>query len=180
MFRTTLTYSAVFLTWILVACTPPAEKPSGETSSTEASSGEASSGEASGAETVSSETSSEGNVRLYVYDCGLIGFADISMFNVSNDETPVRELFVPCYLIEHPQGSLIWDAGLPLAMAGQGRIEQEGGVYMSYERSLIDQLADMDLEPADIELAAFSHMHYDHVGAANAFRAPSTTPPSRT
>ena len=108
-------------------------------------------------------------VRLYVFDCGLIGAADISMFNLSNDETPVRELFVPCYLIEHPEGRLVWDAGLPLAMAGAGRIEQDGGVYMDYERSLIDQLADMDLTPGDIDKVAFSHMHYDHVGAANAF-----------
>ncbi len=111
----------------------------------------------------------DSEVRLYVFDCGVIGAADISMFNLSNDETPVRELFVPCYLIEHPNGRFIWDAGLPLAMAGAGRIEQEGGVYMSYERSLIDQLADMELEPSDIDLVAFSHMHYDHVGAANAF-----------
>ncbi len=88
---------------------------------------------------------------------------------VVDDETPVRELFVPCYLIEHPVGRLIWDAGLPLAMAGAGRIDQEGGVYMDYERSLIDQLADMNLAPADIDKVAFSHMHYDLVGAANAF-----------
>jgi glyoxylase-like metal-dependent hydrolase (beta-lactamase superfamily II) len=108
-------------------------------------------------------------LRLYVFDCGLIGAEDISMFNLSNDETPVRELFVPCYLIDHPDGKMIWDGGLPLAMAGQGRVEEEGGVYMIYDRSLIDQLADMDLEPADIDLVAFSHLHYDHVGAANEF-----------
>lgn len=113
--------------------------------------------------------SADKNVRLYVFDCGLIGAADISMFNLSNQETPVRELFVPCYLIEHPQGRMIWDAGLPLAMAGAGRVEEPGGVYMTYDRSLVDQLADMSLTPADIDLVAFSHMHYDHVGAANAF-----------
>ena len=33
----------------------------------------------------------------------------------------------------------------------------------------IDQLAELGLSPSDIEFAAFSHMHLDHVGAANAF-----------
>lgn len=111
----------------------------------------------------------EANVRLYVFDCGLIGTEDISAFNLSNDETPVRELFVPCYVIEHPEGRMLWDAGLPLAMAGQGTIEGEDGVYHRYDRSLIDQLNDMGLTPGDLDLVAFSHMHYDHVGAANAF-----------
>lgn len=109
------------------------------------------------------------NLRLYVFDCGLIGTEDISAFNLSNDETPVRELFVPCYLIEHPDGRMLWDAGLPLAMAGQGTITEQGGAYHIYERSLIDQLAELNLSATDIDLVAFSHMHYDHVGAANAF-----------
>lgn len=112
----------------------------------------------------------QANVRLYVFDCGLIGAEDISPFNLSNEETPVRELFVPCYLIEHPDGRrMVWDAGLPLAAAGAGRLEQEGGVYQIYEKSFIDQLSDMKLATTDIDLVAFSHMHYDHVGAANAF-----------
>lgn len=108
-------------------------------------------------------------LRLYVFDCGLIGMEDVSPFSLSNDETPVRELFVPCYLIEHPEGRMIWDAGLPLAMAGQDRIMEENGLYMEYEESFSDQLADMKLAPEDIDLIAFSHMHYDHVGAANLF-----------
>lgn len=112
---------------------------------------------------------SEANVRLYVFDCGLIGAEDISPFNLSNEETPVRELFVPCYLIEHPDGRMLWDAGLPLAMAGQGTIGPVDGVYHRYDRSLIDQLADMKVSPGDVDLVAFSHMHYDHAGAANAF-----------
>ncbi|MEM8768272.1 MAG: N-acyl homoserine lactonase family protein, partial [Pseudomonadota bacterium] len=113
------------------------------------------------------------SLKLYVFDCGVIGADDVSPFNVSNEETPVRELFVPCYLVEHPKGRMLWDGGLPLAMAGQGRIvdEAEPGIYHQYEVSLIDQLAAMELTPADIDLIAFSHMHYDHVGAANAFTA---------
>ena len=40
---------------------------------------------------------------------------------------------------------------------------------MRYERSLSDQLQSMDVEISDIDLVAFSHMHWDHVGAANLF-----------
>jgi N-acyl homoserine lactone hydrolase len=106
--------------------------------------------------------------RLYVFDCGVLQLDDVSMFGLSADETPVRELFVPCYLIRHADGLLFWDGGLPLAVAeadGQVTID---GIPMVYERSIVDQLADMDISPADIRFAAYSHLHFDHVGAANA------------
>ena len=41
--------------------------------------------------------------KLYVFDCGALKLEDISMFNLTPEETDVRELFVPCYLIEHEQ-----------------------------------------------------------------------------
>ena len=109
------------------------------------------------------------NVRLTIFDCGLIYVYDVRTFSLTNEETTVRELFVPCYLIEHPDGRLLWDAGLPPSMVGQGRIESPPDMAMSYENSLIDQLAELSLTPADIDFAAYSHMHFDHVGAANAF-----------
>ena len=108
--------------------------------------------------------------RLYVFDCGSISMSDVSAFGLTNDETEAREMFVPCYIIEHEAGRLLWDGGLPLALAGRPPQEDQGAV-MSYDRSLIEQMADMGLTPADVDLMAFSHFHFDHVGAANAFRA---------
>lgn len=108
-------------------------------------------------------------VRLLVFDCGNLRTNDISMFSIGNEETSVRELFVPCYLIEHPQGRMIWDAGLPPAMARKGEFEAQPGVFVRYDTPLVDQLAALDLEPADIDLVAFSHMHWDHAGSANLF-----------
>ncbi len=111
------------------------------------------------------------NVRLTVFDCGSIQMSDVSQFSLTNEETTVRELFVPCYLVEHPRGKLVWDAGLPLEFVGRDGFESQPGMSLSYAVSFLDQLAELNLTPADIDLVAFSHMHFDHVGAANQFQS---------
>ena len=107
--------------------------------------------------------------KLYIFDCGYFKFDDISMFSLKADETDVREMFVPCYLIEHENGRLLWDGGLPIEMAGKPMHYERPGAQVEYKRSVVDQLGDLGLSPEDIELAAYSHFHYDHVGAANVF-----------
>ena len=107
--------------------------------------------------------------KLYVFDCGSIFLNDVTQFGLKGTETSIRELFVPCYLIEHGKDRLLWDAGLPLKAAESGgkRIDVEG-YGLAYRRSVVDQLADMKLTPADITLVAYSHLHFDHIGAASA------------
>ena len=109
------------------------------------------------------------HLRLYVFDCGELEFEDISPFGLSNDETPTRRMFVPCYLIAHQSGNLLWDAGLDPSIVGKGKLELQAGVYQRYDLSLLDQLSILDLSPEDIDLIALSHMHFDHAGAANHF-----------
>lgn len=118
---------------------------------------------------VSSAAMASDSLELTVFDCGSLTFADISAFSVANDETPVRELFVPCYLIRHPDGLLLWDAGLPINIVGQGDVSPQEGLTMRYDQSITDQLGLIDVDVSDIDLVAFSHMHWDHVGAANLF-----------
>ena len=110
-------------------------------------------------------TAAQANVKLYIFDCGHIYFDDVSNFGLTNEDTDVRELFVPCYLIDHPDGKMIWDAGLPLDMVGP----RQSDATSWYEISIIEQLSDIGIEPGDIDFAAYSHFHYDHTGAANAF-----------
>ncbi len=106
--------------------------------------------------------------RLYVMDCGELTPDSMEMFGLSDSDTPVRQLFVPCYLVRHEQGLLFWDGGLPHSVAqAEGVVTIEGG-SMVYERWVMDQLADMGVAPEDITYAAFSHLHFDHAGAANA------------
>ena len=107
------------------------------------------------------------DLKLYVFDCGHLSFSDVSNFGITNEETEVRELFVPCYLIDHPDGKMIWDAGLPLDIVGPR--QQDATSW--YENSIIDQLDAIGVSPQDIGYTAYSHFHYDHVGAANEFSA---------
>jgi N-acyl homoserine lactone hydrolase len=116
-----------------------------------------------------SEGAPERGPRLYVFDCGTLRMQDVSAFGIGNDETEVRELFVPCYLVDHPRGRLLWDAGLPDRLAGRGPVPIGPGETAELRESLVDQLARLDLTPADIDLMALSHMHFDHVGAAPRF-----------
>ena len=106
--------------------------------------------------------------KLFVFDCGLLEVDDVTMFGLEPNETAVRELFVPCYLIKHDKGTLLWNTGLPLSVAGKGRVTLDVG-SLAYDHSIIEQLASLHIEPRDLTYVAFSHLHSDHAGGANAF-----------
>lgn len=111
-------------------------------------------------------------LRLYVLDCGSLTLPDVSMFNVSLEEIGLEpgelaEMFVPCYLIDHPEGRLLWDLGLPLTVrSGDYGME---GAELTLESSVVEQLAELELSPGDIDYVAMSHLHFDHCGQANDF-----------
>ena len=113
----------------------------------------------------------DASVQLYVFNCGDFRFPSVENFSIGDDETTVRELVVPCYIIDHPRGTLLWDGGLPSATANISgwQRDPETGVQVRMQQTLQSQLLDMDLgfDLTSINLAAFSHIHYDHVGVAN-------------
>lgn len=113
----------------------------------------------------------QADLRLYLFDCGEIELETVAAFGLTNDDTPVRRLFVPCYLVDHPKGRLLFDLGLPENVVGAGDITYSPGSVMRYRRSLVDQLGDLSLSPANIDLLAYSHSHFDHVGSAARFSA---------
>jgi N-acyl homoserine lactone hydrolase len=107
--------------------------------------------------------------KLYVFDCGSAEMESMAMFNLEEGDTDVREIFVPCYLIEHANGRLLWDGGLPKSIADAEGAVASDGASMSYNRWIVDQLDDMGITPSDVTHAAYSHLHFDHAGAANFF-----------
>lgn len=107
--------------------------------------------------------------RIYVFDCGKIDAMSVTTYGFKEGEVPNRDFFVPCYLITHPKGALMWDVGTIPDSAfppGGGPVTQR---IMSATKPLLPQLAEVGYTPADIQYLALSHYHSDHTANANAF-----------
>ena len=94
-----------------------------------------------------SQTIEPERLKLYVFNCGDFQFPSVQAFGINDDETPVRELVVPCYIIDHPDGTLLWDGGLPSAVADQPgwQTDQQSGVKTRLQQTLQDQLETLGL-----------------------------------
>lgn len=114
----------------------------------------------------SPEVNTEPSLKLYVFNCGMLRFRSIEDFSISDDETGIRDLIVPCYVVEHEKGRLLWDGGLPSKTAEVDGWQGEG-ILSRLDRTLSEQLRDISLDMSSFDYAAYSHMHFDHVGVAN-------------
>jgi N-acyl homoserine lactone hydrolase len=110
-------------------------------------------------------------LRLYVLDCGHATFKDMGGFSDTGEyDGKAGEIAAPCFLIRHPKGDLLWDAGL----GDHYNYPKEGsdaapGVHVTVPVTLLAQLQSLKLGPKDINFIAFSHLHWDHTGNANDF-----------
>ena len=52
-------------------------------------------------------------VRLYAINCGHVKVKDAALFSDTGEyEGKPLEAIAPCFLVRHPKGMLMWDAGL--------------------------------------------------------------------
>src|SRR2546422_3641081 len=51
------------------------------------------------------------SLRLYVFDCGSLDIPDTSVYQLKKEELATNKMSVACYLVAHPRGTLMWDAG---------------------------------------------------------------------
>ena len=112
-------------------------------------------------------------IRLYAIDCGSLAFKDMSMFSDTGhyDGKKNGSMVDPCFLLQHPAGFFLWDTGLGDALVGHDPPVNEAGVGLHVQKTLVGQLAQIGVRPADIKVLAFSHFHVDHTGNANLFTA---------
>jgi N-acyl homoserine lactone hydrolase len=112
------------------------------------------------------------SVRLYVFDCGSIKGLSPAMFNFKEGEVKATEFVVPCYLIAHPKGTLMWDTGTVADSAFKpdgSPVTQGTGVVISATKPLKTQMAAIGYKAADITYLGLSHYHSDHTANANDF-----------
>jgi len=109
------------------------------------------------------------SLRLYVFDCGKLDIPDITPYKLARAEIATNVMSVPCFLVAHPKGTLMWDVG-----AVPDRLIPDGGTgtlrqYGTSTKKLATQLQQIGYAPGDINYLAMSHFHWDHVGNANMF-----------
>ncbi|HVK98872.1 MAG TPA: N-acyl homoserine lactonase family protein [Dongiaceae bacterium] len=113
------------------------------------------------------------DIRLYVFDCGNILARDVSVFSPGVDQGQTKELTNSCYLIRHPAGDLVWDAGLPDSLGTAGTDAMNGSFHVSVSHPFAQQLAELQVNPASVRYLGISHFHFDHIGNANLFTGAS-------
>jgi N-acyl homoserine lactone hydrolase len=114
--------------------------------------------------------------RLYVLDCGMLtpNREGVERYHITMAEAGEIRMPVPCFLVAHPKGTLIWDVGvIPDAVVEaqpQGaRANVNPTVAAEVTRTLKSQLAQIGYAVADVTYVAISHAHIDHTANLNAF-----------
>jgi glyoxylase-like metal-dependent hydrolase (beta-lactamase superfamily II) len=109
--------------------------------------------------------------RLYIFDCGVLKPADAKEYGFEKEQIAVLDMSVPCFLVAHPKGTLLWDAGVipDSDFKADGAPVTQG--MSTVTRRLRPQLAAIGYHPEDIQYIAFSHYHFDHTANANMFSA---------
>ncbi|MBV9508615.1 MAG: N-acyl homoserine lactonase family protein [Acidobacteriia bacterium] len=109
------------------------------------------------------------SLRLYIFDCGVIHTTNADAYSLKKEEVASTEMAIPCIMVAHPKGTLMWDNGDIADNAfPPGGGQAKAGV-VTQDKPLLPQLAAVGYRPADITYLAMSHYHGDHVANANYF-----------
>ena len=109
------------------------------------------------------------SLRLYVFDCGSLDIPDPSPYRLKKEDLVTKNMSVPCFLVAHPKGTMVWDVGAVPDSSFKPGSTSATLRYATSTKPLQAQLAAIGYTPADITYLALSHFHWDHVGNANVF-----------
>ncbi|MBD9378935.1 N-acyl homoserine lactonase family protein [Pseudoxanthomonas sp. PXM04] len=115
------------------------------------------------------EPSAPVELRLWRLDCGQLWTYNLDEMSDTRAYVGQSKLFVgSCYLIRHGNDYLLWDTGLSREYLGKP-LTQGKEDSTALAKTVVDQLAQIDVKPAQISKVGISHYHFDHIGQAAEF-----------
>ena len=113
------------------------------------------------------DTQQEAALEVDVLDCGKLEVSDLDVFSTAGDYAGQTDTFTDsCFLVKHPDGTLLWDLGLPGVLTIAGPQTQQ--IFtVSLAQTLTQQLAERGMSPDDVDYVSVSHSHFDHIGQAD-------------
>jgi N-acyl homoserine lactone hydrolase len=116
----------------------------------------------------SAQDASPPDIEMWRLDCGTLVLSDTGPFSDGHlYDGQTRTLTDSCYVIRNGARYLLWDAGLSGELLGTS---MTAWIFtMSLERTIVDQLNEIGLTPANITFLGLSHYHDDHIGQASDF-----------
>ncbi|MDP2542762.1 MBL fold metallo-hydrolase [Tenacibaculum discolor] len=120
-------------------------------------------------QTTEEKTVEKPQVKLHVLDGGSILVNKLEVFSQDTTYTGQSKQFSDAYyVISHPKGNLMWDAGLPEALITDEPFTEPSGTFtLQRKDSLKNQLKSIGLTVDDFKYFVLSHPHFDHTGHAN-------------
>lgn len=121
-------------------------------------------------ESASETPGAAADVKVYALDCGRIEMNDLSLFTLGEEyDGRTNSAADMCVLVRHPEGDLMWDSGLPIALNAMEDGYTSGPFHLSVPTTITEQLAAVDMTADDIDYFSVSHSHFDHIGNGNMF-----------
>ncbi|MGB0879496.1 MAG: N-acyl homoserine lactonase family protein [Polaribacter sp.] len=115
------------------------------------------------------EETAKPKVKLYQLAGGSILVNKLEVFSQDTTYTGQSKQFADAYyVISHPKGNLMWDAGLPEKLVLTEPFHTNNGVFtIKRPDSLKNQLKSIGYKVEDFKYIGLSHSHFDHTGHAN-------------
>lgn len=109
-------------------------------------------------------------IRLYAMTCGWLTMNLKAMLEGAEGKIKVP---VPCYLIEHPKGRVLFDSGLNSQIltdpaARLGKIAKYYDIFFDAGDDIASRLDAMGIGVDGIDYLINSHLHFDHAGGNDA------------
>jgi N-acyl homoserine lactone hydrolase len=128
------------------------------------------------ASSVNAQSATVTSPRLYVLDGGVLA-SETARYRLTDADVEEVELSVASFLIVHPRGVLMWDAGAVADHERSGGVGHEQRLlrrdgqerFVKLAPTLTSQLASAGYKPSDVTHLALSHYHWDHTADANLF-----------